>query len=157
MTSREAFDGMRRVREELASARFSLSHTLRQVNEDLLILRAAGRGGTSPSELARCRENLEMTYILRLFSEFEAATRDFWISAVRNTRPKMGVLMDRVADRLNITTPVRQAAHEIREYRNDVIHQNPRALQFDYSDCAKALGNYLGFFPQRWWTGAGAS
>lgn len=150
MTKREAFDRIRRVRRELDSARFSLTRTLRLVNEDLDELQAAGRGGTSPSELIRCCDNLEINYILRLFSEFEAAVRDFWISRVRNTRPRMAVLMNRVADRCGITTSVLNAAHAIREFRNDVIHQNPRALKFDFSDCAKALGTYLGFLPQAW-------
>jgi hypothetical protein len=150
MTKREAFDRMRRVRNELTSARFSLSHTLRIVNQDLGALQAAGRDGTSPSELARCLENLEINYILRLFSEFEAAVRDYWVSQVRNTRPNMATLIDRVADRIGITVPVLQGAHDIRDFRNDIIHQNPRALRFDYSDCAKALGSYLGFLPQSW-------
>jgi hypothetical protein len=150
MTKREAFDRMRRVRDELASARFSLSYTLRVVNEDLSALQAAGKDGTSPSELTRCRENLEINYILRLFSEFEAAVRDYWVSRVRNTRPNMSTLMDRVADRCGITALVLVTAHDIRSFRNDIIHQNPRALTFDYSDCAKSLGNYLGFLPQKW-------
>jgi hypothetical protein len=150
MTKREAFDRMRRVRDELAAARFSLSYTLRVVNENLSALQAAGKDGTSPSELARCRENLEINYILRIFSEFEGAVRSYWVSQVRNTRPNISTLMDRVADRLDITAPVLVAAHEIRNFRNDVVHQNPRALTFDYSDCAKSLGNYLGFLPQNW-------
>ena len=150
MTKRQAFDRMRRVRDELASARFSLSHTLRVVNEDLGVLQAAGKDGTSPSELARCRDNLQVNYILRLFSEFEAAVRDYWVSQVRNTRPNMSTLLDRVADRLDMTALVRVAAQDIRNFRNDIVHQNPRALTFDYSDCAKFLGNYLGFLPHTW-------
>lgn len=150
MTKREVFDRIRRVRGELDSARFSLARTLRLVNEELGELQAAGKGGTSPSELVRCRDNLEINYILRLFSEFEAAVRSFWISRVRNKRPTMAVLLNRVADRRRITTSVLKAAHDIREYRNDVIHQNPRALKFDFSDCAKALGTYLGFLPTTW-------
>jgi hypothetical protein len=64
---------------------------------------------------------------LRLFSEFEAAVRDYWVSQVRNTRPNMSTLMDRVADRLDITVLVRTAAHDIRNFRNDIVHQNPPA------------------------------
>jgi hypothetical protein len=120
------------------------------VKEDIAVLQAAAKDGTSPSELARCRDNLEANYILRLFSEFEAAARDFWVAQVRDTRPSMAVLMDRIADRVGVTADVRLAAHDIREYRNRIVHQNPRALRFDYSDCAKALGNYLGFLPQDW-------
>jgi hypothetical protein len=69
---------------------------------------------------------------------------------VRNTRPNMSTLMDRVAERLDVTAVVLKATHDIRNFRNNIVHQNPRALIFDYSDCAKSLGSYLGFLPQNW-------
>lgn len=150
MTQREAYDRMRNVRRELDAATFALAHTIRLVSSDLKALQDAGRGGTSPSELARCRDSLEINYILRLFSEFEAAVRSFWVSTVRNSRPGMEVLMNRVADRVQMSPADRVLAHDIREYRNTIIHQNPRALQYTYGDCAKALGKYLRWLPQSW-------
>ena len=150
MTKREAYDRLKYVRQELDSARFALAHTIRLVEDDLKTLQAAGKGGTSLSELIRCQNNLEINYILRLFSEFEAAIRDYWEHEVRNTRPRMQILMDRVADRLSMSAAHRAAAHEIREYRNEIIHQNPRALEYTYGDCAKALGMFLQWLPQNW-------
>jgi hypothetical protein len=150
MTKREVFDRIRNVRYELDSAQFALAHVIRFVGSDLKTLQQAGRAGISPSELLRCRDNLEVNYILRLFSEFEAALRTYWISQVRNTQPNMETLMDRIADRVSMAPEPLAAAHEIRDYRNDIIHQNPRALAYTYGDSAKALGTYLGWLPQNW-------
>jgi hypothetical protein len=150
MTRREAYDRLRRVRGELDAALFSLAFTIRQARGDLRALQTAGKGGTSLAELTRCKDQLEVNYMMRLFSEFEGALRDFWVRTVRNTRPGMEVLMDRVADRLDMSPVHRAAAHAIRDYRNDIIHQNPRALTHTFGDCAKALGTYLGWLPQQW-------
>lgn len=139
MTQREAYDRLRNVRRELDASQFALAHIIRLVTSDLKTLQAAGKGGTSPAELLRCRDNLEINYIMRLFSEFEAVVRDFWVSTVRRSRPGMEVLMDRIADRVNMSPADRAAAHEIREYRNNLTHQNPRALRYTYGDCARAL------------------
>jgi hypothetical protein len=150
MTQSDAYDRLRGVRRELDASLFALAHTIRLVSRDIKSLQDAAKGGTSPSELVRCRDNLEINYIMRLFSEFEAAIRNFWVSTVRNSRPGMEVLIDRVADRVNMSPADRAAAHAIRDYRNNIIHQNPRALEYTYGDCAKALGTYLRWFPQNW-------
>jgi hypothetical protein len=150
MTQREAYDRLRSVRRELDASLFALAYTIRNVSSNLKALQEAGRGGTTLSELARCRDKLEINYILRLFSEFEAAIRSYWVRTVRNSAPGMQVLMNRIADRLNMAAVDRAAAHAIRDYRNQVIHQNPRTLEYTYGDCAKALGTDLRWLPQNW-------
>jgi hypothetical protein len=114
MTRRDAYDRMRNVRRELDASLFALAHAIRLVNHDVRTLEDAGKGGTSPSELVRCRDNLEINYIMRLFSEFEAAIRSFWMNTVRNSRPGMEVLMDRIADRVNMSATDRASAQAIR-------------------------------------------
>ena len=150
MSKRAAYDRLSDVRGELDSAQFALSYTIRHVDTRLDALQEAGRGGISQSELVRCRNKLEINYILRLFSEFEASVRSYWASEVRRTRPTMKILMDRVADRLRMSPSHLAAAHAIREYRNDVIHQNPGSLAHTFGECARALGIYLNWLPQNW-------
>jgi hypothetical protein len=115
VNKRAAYDRLADARRELDSAQFALSYTIRHVDTRLDALQEAGRGGISQAELARCRNKSEINYILRLISEFEAAVRSYWVSEVRNTRPKMEIPMNRVADRLHMSPNHLVAAHAIRE------------------------------------------
>src|SRR5882672_11183735 len=110
MTRAAAYQRLERVGDELDAARFAIAHTLRLVRGELKHLQEAQKGGTSISELTRCAENLDETYILRLFSEFEGVIRDFWVKTVRKTQPRMEILMNSVADRLKISPENRRAA-----------------------------------------------
>src|SRR5258708_7244334 len=100
MTQAAAFDMLRRVRDELDAGRFALSRILAQWNDDPDAVIAAKAGGVTETELRRCARNLEVTYVLRLFSTFEAVLRDFWVEGVgRATEPDMRPLMDSIAGR----------------------------------------------------------
>jgi hypothetical protein len=150
MTRSHAFNILRRVRGELDAGRFALTEALRATNENLNFLQAARRSGVSESELRRCADNLDITFILRLFSEFEAILRDFWTVTVRPTSPDMRRLIDSIAARRGISPEHLAAAHAIREFRNDIIHENLRALRFTFSDCSRDLGKYLSWLPDGW-------
>lgn len=150
MQRSNAFDMLRRVRGELDAGRFALTEVLRATRENLNFLQSAHKSGVSESELRRCANNLETTFILRLFSEFEAILRDFWTATVRPTRPGMKPLMDSIAARRNIIAAHLTAAHSIRDFRNDIIHENLRDLRFTFPDCARELGKYLSWLPDAW-------
>lgn len=150
MTRSHAFELLRRVRGELDATRFALTEILRSAAQNLAVLQAASHSGVSEGELRRSASNLEVTFILRLFAEFEAVLRDFWIADVRPTRPDMSPLMDSIAARRRISAAELVAAHEVRIFRNDIIHENSRELRFTFSECARALGKFLRWLPDSW-------
>src|SRR6185295_11513650 len=45
------------------------------------------------------RSNLQSTYTVRLFAEFESGLRDFWARAIRDTHPKTAELLDSIGSR----------------------------------------------------------
>jgi hypothetical protein len=151
MTLDYAFNMLRRVRDELDSGRFAISHVLAEWNRNPKILADALRGGFTESELRRCAMNLEITYVLRLFSEFEATLRDYWAHGLkRSTEPGMLDLMESVASSRSVPGDDLTLAHQIREYRNDVIHESLRDARFDFPSCLRAFGRYLRWLPLTW-------
>jgi hypothetical protein len=41
-------------------------------------------------------------------------------------------------------------AHEIREYRNDIIHEGAGDERYGFSECKRALAMYLRWLPLQW-------
>jgi len=145
----EAFARLKSVQDELEAARFSVGATSRAARADVTVLAEP----IKPTPLRDCASNLELTYLLRLFAEFEAVVRDFWASARpsrRRRRTRMEVLMNRVAIECRIPADVLQKAHEVREYRNAAVHDRDRSGEFNFRACKSRLGFFLSYLPRRW-------
>jgi hypothetical protein len=151
MTQAAAFDMLRRVRAELGAGQFALSRVLAQWNNDSEIPMAAKLGGVTETELLRCARNLEITYVLRLFSTFEAILRDYWLIGVgRRTEPEMRRLMNSIAARRGVNADDLALANEIREYRNDIIHENLNDGRLDFYQCLRGISLFLRWLPVEW-------
>jgi hypothetical protein len=68
---------------------------------------------------ADCR--LEGTYLIRLFAEFETGLRLYW-DTVKDTHPKTEDLMNGVGSRRKISHNLIKSIHQIRDYRNSLVH-----------------------------------
>lgn len=151
MQQQEAFRRLNLVRDEFDAARFSLAQTLRDLDSDPNVYHAGKRQQVTHGQLQTCAENLQITYLVRLFAEFEAILRDYWLKGRhRRTEPGMEVLMDRLGAYCTVTCDDLQDAHEVRAYRNDVIHahlQNPR---FDFHECRSRLAHFVRWLPLHW-------
>jgi hypothetical protein len=148
----EAFELLKSVQDELETAKFSVAVAARVVAADVTVLNALSYP-IKPSQLRQCADNFELTYLLRLFAEFEAIVRDFWASARptrRRRRSNMQVLMNRVAIECQIPAEVLQEAHDVREYRNAVIHDRSRMGELTFHVCKSRLGFFLSYLPPRW-------
>lgn len=67
---------------------------------------------------AAFRGNLESTYIIRIYAEFEAGLRDYWRNYLqRPTHPPMVQLLQSLANQ-RISTDRLEDADAVREYRN---------------------------------------
>jgi hypothetical protein len=76
------------------------------------------------------RDNLEPTYLIRLFAEFEAGLREAWTLAFHQaTTPRMRDLIDSFSARCVISQEWRGCAHEVRAYRNALLHEGGSDVQ----------------------------
>jgi hypothetical protein len=76
------------------------------------------------------RDNLESTYLIRVFAEFEAGLREAWALAFRQTTsPRMRDLIDSFSARCIISQEWCDCAHEVRAYRNALIHEGDGEVQ----------------------------
>ncbi len=70
------------------------------------------------------RENLEPTYLIRLFAEFEAGLREAWALVFHQaTAPRMQDLIDSTMARCRIPRAWCEEVHAIRTYRNALVHE----------------------------------
>jgi hypothetical protein len=68
------------------------------------------------------KANLELTYIVRLYAEFEAGLRDYWKNHLnRTTHPPMFQLLQSLANQ-RISSDRLDDADAVREYRNFLVH-----------------------------------
>ena len=150
MTWDEAFSRLRDVRDELEAARFALAHAQAAIADGQDFLRASA---VKPSHVNQCASNLELTYVLRLFAEFEEVVRDYWNTVRPRRRPRrtnMEILLNRVAILCSIPYDTLQRAHAVREYRNTLVHAGGEGPLLTFHECKSRLGTFLSFLPTRW-------
>jgi hypothetical protein len=97
-------------------------------------------------------ENLEGTYIIRLFAEFETGLRLYWRKVRgRSANPRTRDLLERIAARHGIPDEQRENAHAVREYRNGLLHEREEeAAPVEISQARGYLRRFFGFLPHEW-------
>jgi hypothetical protein len=139
---------LKRIQDEYDAARAALP----------LLLAALLRADPSPAlagitrgQVQRTIDGLENTYIVRLFSEFEGCLREYWTDELgRKTEPLISVLMDSIAARRSVDDTTRLEAHQVREYRNLLVHaSSPPAPQLTFQEALKRLCKFLSYLPTR--------
>jgi hypothetical protein len=101
-------------------------------------------------EIVVASKNLEGTYIIRLFAEFESGTRHYW-RANWDTNPKTVDLLDGLAARCGVPDTQRDRAHFVRDYRNSLVHE--REDEAESVPIAVARSNlcyFFSFLPPHW-------
>jgi hypothetical protein len=152
VTRQEAFEFLRRVENEFFAARFAVRSIESAIHRDPTLLSNEPES-IRPSYLRDCLVNLETTYLLRLFAEFEWVLRDLWASArqsPRLRRTRMEILIHRVASRLSMPKDTLDDVQAVRGYRNQLVHRTDSAAPMTFRDCKSVLARYLSFFPLRW-------
>ena len=91
----------------------------------------------SKSQVNAALNKVEQTYLIRLFSEFEAMLKAY---ALINKAAKR--------QRANVPDNKRDAVHLVREYRNVVVHaQGGGTAAVSFRQALSALNQYLVFLP----------
>lgn len=105
---------------------------------------------TKPRDLQNAVENLEGTYLVRLFAEFESGLRS-WYATLKGTIPPARDLIDAVAARRGIPDEDRDEVHEVREYRNALVHETDSEAQaVALADARNRLCKFFKWLPLEW-------
>jgi hypothetical protein len=154
MTRQEAHHRLRRIFDELLAARYALGRAEAKWDAEAGTAAAEFRGRVTRDDLRRTATNLDRTFLLRLFAEFEGILLSYWQDGLgRVTKPKVSVLISRIAALcpLPVGEKHRDDVHHVRDYRNMLVH--PHAKQVDpltVDESLKRLGKYLAYFPLSW-------
>jgi hypothetical protein len=135
------------VEREYDVARLAVDRLAQHTREKPEILNADFRY----RDIGMVVQRLEGTYLLRLFAEFEMALRHF-LRALKIKIPKNAEpLIDKVRDKAHIARDDALKAHAVRQYRNNLIHDDSEpAPTVSIREATRDLGTFLGWL-QRYW------
>ncbi len=114
---------------------------------------------TSPRDLDSAAERAESTYLIRMWAEFETALRSYWR---HKTAPgpddRIGTknLVDWMAGVKQgraVSADVRDDVHEVREYRNLMVHERDDQMppaEVSIEEARKRLNTLLHCLPIEW-------
>ena len=113
---------------------------------------------TSPRDLVMAGEMVESTYMIRMWAEFETALRSYRRHVTANPDDRMSTssLIDWTAGIRQgraISEDVRDDVHEVREYRNYLVHERDDLDPLDRVEIEVArrrLNTLLGCLPDKW-------
>jgi hypothetical protein len=137
---------LRSIRDEYLVARAALAFLTRQwpsLHDEPEIL------GQTFQSLHAAARNLEATYTVRLFAEFEALLRVQY----PHSRPGSPVprnsdgLISGIGARYRIPVEVRQRVHGVREFRHAIAHAAPGVEPVPFVDALSRLNQYLAYIP----------
>lgn len=113
---------------------------------------ALGDSGLAMQDVQELRANLEATYLIRLFAEFEATLREAWRRAYgRRSRPAMEQLMNSIAARCLLPQDWNDDAHEVRQYRNALVHEESDQIgPITVPEARKRLSRFVSRLPLDW-------
>ena len=102
-------------------------------------------------EVRNFATELHDIYFVRMFACFEAAIRHYWWKRVRETKPMTEVLLNSMAQRFRVPQDLLDTVHGIRDFRNDLVHEDHVAKRrFTIEEACGPLNTYLARLPLEW-------
>jgi hypothetical protein len=134
------------VEREYAATRQAIDTLQESAQRDPTVL----QGELRYRDIVHASDNLEGTYIIRLFAEFETGLRLYW-DQVRGTNPRTRDLLDGLAAMCGIPDEQRDHAHAVREYRNSLVHEREEDTPAVPIATARGyLCHFFSFLPPKW-------
>lgn len=147
MYRKEIISRMGAVEQEWRAASLAVTNLFRRSQDDPTILAIAI---VTHNDVRSCLNNLEPTYLVRMFAVFEEALREIWRNVYsRTTRPETYVLIQRCASRQHVPSKELDDAHTVRAYRNAVVHGGD-APSMPMPEARTALCKFFGRMPPQW-------
>ena len=151
---RELMDRIKGAEREYYAVAHAVAHHRPAVQAGDVVLPPA----TSLRDLDAAADQLESTYLIRVWAEFETALRSYRRHITGDPEDRVGAenLIDWTAGVRQgraISEDVRDDVHEVREYRNFLVHERddqepPAAIAIDVA--RRFLNIYLQKLPERW-------
>jgi hypothetical protein len=89
-------------------------------------------------------DRLESTYLIRLFAVFESGLRSYWEDILsRSSVPKMQDLVNSVAGQWQIGIDLVRDVHEVRKYRNFLVHSGEFVPKVAMADARARLCTFV--------------
>lgn len=111
-------------------------------------------GRLKPGDFVRANENLESTYLIRLYAEFEGILKDHLATNHATTRvpdkPKVDWLIKRVAqtEDVSVEMALRIKMDALRDYRNSITHHTRHFAPFvSLNDALSSLNTFVARLP----------
>ena len=102
-------------------------------------------------QLRSLSDELHDLYFVRMFACFESDVRHYWQTAVRNTKPLTEQLLSSIAGRAGSRQDTLTAVQEIRELRNQLIHEQHEARRpIAIEEARRHLNAFLAWLPLDW-------
>ena len=137
---------MKAVEREHAAMRQAADRLRDAAQRDPSILRESLRH----RDIVHASEKLEGTYVIRLFAEFETGARQYW-DAKWATNPRTGDLISGLAARCGIPDTRRDGCHDVRYYRNSLVHERENDTpKIPISEARSHLCYFFSFLPPQW-------
>jgi hypothetical protein len=148
MKTHEVIQQIRSCESMCEAGKAATSYFLRLCRSDPS--RIPSMGNFRVRDIRACHDDLEHTYLVRMFAVFETALREFWERAGRRqSHPPVNRLMDRIAVRCNMATDHLARAHSVREFRNTLVHGGTRE-SVTLGDARSYLCRFLSNLPHDW-------
>jgi hypothetical protein len=147
MNKSTAYDRVQSIQVQFRVAATAVARLTHDLQVDPTIARKAR---FFHSDVRLCGANLEETYIVRMFSEFEATVRKICRSLWPNanfSRTPARILIDRIAARQQVLFDVLDRAHDVRKYRNALVHSSEHSISLALQDCRSRLAQFLSYLP----------
>jgi hypothetical protein len=108
--------------------------------------------GWKQQDARNLSRNLESTYLIRLFAEFESGLRSYWELSLGNlTHPPAKDLLDSVARRRSIPQDWLDDVQEVRRLRNSYVHEkDDTEVPIPLVEAKRRLCRYFSRLPEDW-------
>jgi hypothetical protein len=143
-------DYIKRIEREYGAVRMAFDRLVVDVRKKPDILK---KGDPIRVGIRDAHENLEGTYIIRLFAAFEAALRSYVQAEHPAWSTKEATMIDQVGDRRGhgVRQLLRDQAHLVRRARNFWAHDDDAEIvALDIATARGHLQEYLAELPERW-------
>jgi hypothetical protein len=123
------------------------AHFLKCCQSDRALLLSLSFG---EKDVRDCHDDLEATYLIRIFAVFEMTLREYWRTGCgKQSHPTVEILLNRIASRRHVEMNLLDNAHAVRDARNNLVHggQTP---PLPLSQARAHLCRFLAKLPFEW-------
>ena len=148
----EVFDRLKATRREY----YVVADAVRRLRDAVQTSQVLAPPDTSLRDYDAAIHQLESTYLVRLWAEFETALRSYRRHIVADPNDNIRAIhlinwAQGIEEGRKVDAGVRDLVHEVREYRNSLVHErDDMAPAVGIDEARRRLSMYLSKLPDHW-------